>query len=77
MNEAEAILVFVLQKAGKDNNPPQFDLGELAYSHSSPFLGLLHPGQVMQAFENNMFRAPIYEHKMPDTDFFVIRSRQQ
>lgn len=29
-----------------------------------------------QAFENNLFRAPIYLHKMPETDFLIIRTRQ-
>ncbi|KAG7223264.1 hypothetical protein INR49_015620 [Caranx melampygus] len=27
------------------------------------------------AFENNLFRAPIYLHKMPETDFLVLRTR--
>lgn len=31
---------------------------------------------VSQAFENNLFRAPIYLHKMPETDFLIIRTRQ-
>ncbi|PNJ42667.1 TAF1 isoform 4 [Pongo abelii] len=29
-----------------------------------------------RAFENNLFRAPIYLHKMPETDFLIIRTRQ-
>ncbi|CAB1352642.1 unnamed protein product [Coregonus sp. 'balchen'] len=29
-----------------------------------------------RAFENNLFRAPIYLHKMPETDFLVLRTRQ-
>lgn len=29
----------------------------------------------LQAFENNLFRAPIYLHKMPETDFLVLRTR--
>ena len=68
--------VFPAQKPGKDNNPPQFPYGELVYAHTSPFLGILEPGQCMPAFENNMFRAPIYGPKVPETDFLLIRTRQ-
>ncbi|KAK2177894.1 hypothetical protein NP493_573g01008 [Ridgeia piscesae] len=64
------------RKPGKDNNPPQFKYGELAYAHTSPFLSPLNPGQCIPAFENNMFRATIYSHQVPDTDFLVIRTRQ-
>ena len=65
------------QKPGKDSNPPQFEYGELAYAHTSPFLGALRPGCCQQAFEHNMFRTPIYQHRVPDTDFLIIRTRQQ
>ncbi|XP_034951275.1 transcription initiation factor TFIID subunit 1 [Chelonus insularis] len=65
------------RKAGKDAGPPKYKYGETAYAHTSPFLGILTPGQSIQAVENNMYRAPIYEHKIPSTDFLVIRTRQQ
>ncbi|CAG9856159.1 unnamed protein product [Phyllotreta striolata] len=65
------------RKAAKDSGPPTYRYGETAYAHTSPFLGILHPGQSIQAIENNMYRAPIYEHTMPQTDFLVIRTRQQ
>ncbi|KAJ8667283.1 hypothetical protein QAD02_008945 [Eretmocerus hayati] len=65
------------RKAGKDSGPPAYKYGETAYAHTSPFLGILTPGQSIQAVENNMYRAPIYEHKVPETDFLVIRTRQQ
>lgn len=65
------------RKAGKDNGPQQYRFGEVAYAHTSPFLGALPPGHSIQAIENNMYRAPIYEHKMPESDFLVIRTRQQ
>ncbi|ESP02189.1 hypothetical protein LOTGIDRAFT_212720 [Lottia gigantea] len=64
------------RKPGKDSNPPQFPYGELAYAHTSPFLGAIQPGVCIQALENNMFRAPIYQHVKPSTDFLVIRNRQ-
>lgn len=73
---ATKIKNYYKRKPGKDSNPPSFKFGELAYAHSSPFLGSLVPGQSIQAFENNMFRAPIYEHDVPQTDFLIIRNRQ-
>lgn len=63
------------RRAGKDQGPQTYRYGETAYAHTSPFLGILTPGQSIQAIENNMYRAPIYEHKIPDTDFLVIRTR--
>ncbi|EFN79615.1 transcription initiation factor TFIID subunit 1 [Harpegnathos saltator] len=65
------------RRAGKDQGPQTYKYGETAYAHTSPFLGILTPGQSIQAVENNMYRAPIYEHKIPETDFLVIRTRQQ
>ncbi|PNF40464.1 Transcription initiation factor TFIID subunit 1 [Cryptotermes secundus] len=65
------------RRAGKDQGPQEYRYGEVAYAHTSPFLGHLPPGQSLQAVENNMYRAPIYEHNVPDTDFLVIRTRQQ
>ncbi|XP_026104854.1 transcription initiation factor TFIID subunit 1-like isoform X2 [Carassius auratus] len=64
------------RKPGKDTGAPDCKYGETVYCHTSPFLGSLHPGQLLQAFENNLFRAPIYLHKMPETDFLIIRTRQ-
>ncbi|XP_023247191.1 transcription initiation factor TFIID subunit 1 [Copidosoma floridanum] len=65
------------RKAAKDQGPPKYKYGETAYAHTSPFLGILTPGQSIQTLENTMYRAPIYEHKVPQTDFLVIRSRMQ
>lgn len=63
------------RKAAKDAEPPSYKYGETAYAHTSPFLGILTPGQSIQAVENNMYRAPIYEHNVPSTDFLIIRTR--
>ena len=63
------------RRAGKDQGPQEYQYGEVAYAHTSPFLGHLPPGQSLQAVENNMYRAPIYDHKVLDTDFLVIRTR--
>lgn len=63
------------RRAGKDQGPQEYRYGEVAYAHTSPFLGHLPPGQSLQAVENNMYRAPIYDHRVLDTDFLVIRTR--
>ena len=64
------------RKAGKDHAPPEINkYGEISYAHTSPFLGILHPGNCMQVVENNMYRAPIYQHQIPSSDFLIIRNR--
>lgn len=73
---ATKIKNYYKRKPGKDPGAPYCKYGETVYCHTSPFLGSLHPGQLLQAFENNLFRAPIYLHKMPETDFLIIRTRQ-
>ncbi|KAL0893102.1 hypothetical protein ABMA27_014741 [Loxostege sticticalis] len=60
----------------KDNGPKPLKYGETAYAHTSPFLGILAPGATQPVVENNMYRAPIYEHTLPQTDFLIIRTRQ-
>lgn len=44
---------------------------------SSYFLGQLHSGQLLQSFETNLFRAPIYRHAVPSTDVLVVISSSQ
>ncbi|XP_072285729.1 transcription initiation factor TFIID subunit 1 [Pyxicephalus adspersus] len=73
---ATKIKNYYKRKPGKDPGAPDCKYGETVYCHTSPFLGSLHPGQLLQAFENNLFRSPIYLHKIPETDFLVIRTRQ-
>ncbi|XP_024921771.1 transcription initiation factor TFIID subunit 1 [Cynoglossus semilaevis] len=72
---ATKIKNYYKRKPGKDPGAPDCKYGETIYCHTSPFLGSLHPGQLLQAFENNLFRAPIYLHKMRETDFLVLRTR--
>uniref|UniRef100_A0A182QS87 Transcription initiation factor TFIID subunit 1 n=1 Tax=Anopheles farauti TaxID=69004 RepID=A0A182QS87_9DIPT len=72
---ASKIKNFYKRKMGKDPGPPEFRFGETHYAHTSPFLGILHHGQCIQAIENNMYRAPIYPHTIGETDFLVIRTR--
>ena len=40
-------------------------------------LGNLKPGQVLQCFDNNLFRASIYHHLLPETDFLVIKAEDK
>uniref|UniRef100_A0A182J0C7 Transcription initiation factor TFIID subunit 1 n=1 Tax=Anopheles atroparvus TaxID=41427 RepID=A0A182J0C7_ANOAO len=72
---AAKIKNFYKRKMGKDPGPPEFRFGETHYAHTSPFLGILHHGQCIQAVENNMYRAPIYPQPIGETDFLVIRTR--
>ncbi|XP_022830703.1 transcription initiation factor TFIID subunit 1 isoform X5 [Spodoptera litura] len=60
----------------KDEGPKPLKYGEVAYAHTSPFLGILPPGATQAVVENNMYRAPIYEHTLHPTDFLIIRTRQ-
>ncbi|XP_061713687.1 transcription initiation factor TFIID subunit 1 [Cydia pomonella] len=64
------------RSATKDSGPKPLKYGEVAYAHTSPFLGILPPGATQPVVENNMYRAPIYEHNIPPSDFLVIRTRQ-
>lgn len=72
---ATKIKNYFKRRPGNSANSPDYMYGETTYSHTSPFLGNLAPSQSIQAFENNLFRAPIYKHRFPDTDFLVIRTR--
>lgn len=63
------------RKIGKDPGPPSLQFGEIAYAHTSPFLGVLSPGRTIQVIENNLYRTPIYEHKPLENDFLLIRTR--
>ncbi|GAV06552.1 hypothetical protein RvY_16518 [Ramazzottius varieornatus] len=73
---ATRIKNYFKRKPKEAEDPPKFDYGgDVVYAHTSPFLGALAPGQAIQAFENNMFRAPIYQHQLSSTDFLIIRTR--
>jgi transcription initiation factor TFIID subunit 1 len=61
------------RKPGTENPTLDLKFGEFTLAHTSPFLGQMVPGQSIQAFENNLYRAPIYEHGPSETDFLVIR----
>jgi transcription initiation factor TFIID subunit 1 len=46
------------QKPGKDPGAPDCKYGETVYCHTSPFLGSLHPGQLLPV--STMFITVIY-----------------
>ena len=56
-------------------NIPRLSIGEtrlLSPTDDSPFLGQLKVEEIQQAIDNNLFRAPIWEHKPLKTDFLII-----
>ena len=65
------------RKPGSDSGAKKHRNGETTMAHTSPFLGQMMPGQTIQTFENNLYRAPIYEHKVPQSDFIIIRTRNE
>ena len=50
-------------------------LGESVSAQSNTFQGSVNNGQVIQALENNLYRAPIFKHKIPRTDFLIIQTK--
>lgn len=36
-------------------------------------LSIVKPGQTMRSLENNLIRAPVFEHQPEPTDFLVVR----
>lgn len=40
----------------------------------SPFLGEIKPSCSQSSLETNMYRAPVFSHKVPSTDFLLVRS---
>ncbi|KAK7309486.1 hypothetical protein RJT34_06248 [Clitoria ternatea] len=46
----------------------------LDHADKSPFLGDLKPGCSQSSLETNMYRAPIFPHKVPLTDYLLVRS---
>lgn len=35
--------------------------------------GFVHPGQTVTTLYNNLIRAPMFKHEVPETDFLVVR----
>ena len=43
-------------------------------SEDSPFLGDIKPGTSQAAVETNLFRAPVFRHEVPHSDYLLVRS---
>lgn len=75
---ASMIYNYYRKKDEKDSYAPKMSNGAayiLEQVDSSPFFsfGEILPGQSIQAIYNNLFRAPIFKHPFPDTDFLLVR----
>jgi len=62
------------RKHGKDLNAPALEYGEVSFVQHSPFLGQLAHGQTLQALENNLYRAPTYQHRLLSSDFMLLKT---
>ncbi|CAA6659835.1 unnamed protein product [Spirodela intermedia] len=62
-----------------DGNPAKWnsDLGNvytLDPVDKSPFLGNINPGCYQSSLETNMYRSPLFPHKLSSTDYLLVRS---
>lgn len=76
---ASMIYNYYRKKDEKDAYAPKMPNGAayiLEHVDSSPFFcfGEILPGQSIQAIYNNLFRAPIFKHPVPQTDFVLVRN---
>ncbi|CAM0136853.1 hypothetical protein VKS41_007438 [Umbelopsis sp. WA50703] len=67
------------KKDNEDTYIPNAEVGEpfvLDLSDTSPFFnfGNVEPGQTIPVLYNNLIRAPLFRHKVNDTDFLVFRN---
>ncbi|GAA5861842.1 hypothetical protein JCM8547_008572 [Rhodosporidiobolus lusitaniae] len=72
------IVNYYRKKAPDDKYIPNLELGQpllLEGTDESPFkiFGFVHPGQTVTTLYNNLIRAPLFKHEVPDTDFLVVR----
>lgn len=68
-----------------EENPPvlsQIGMASNVKTYSSEqsksrrlYYNRIKPGSKFQVIENNLYRAPIYQHKMPSCDFLIIRTK--
>lgn len=69
-----------LKKPTKEQETTEYEFGETSFSHTFPFLGKLTTTSTttdpsLQVLENNMYRSAIFKHKIPLTDFLLVRTR--
>lgn len=70
------IINYYRKKDQDDTERPKREIGEtqvLLPEDKSPFsmFGSVEPGQTVPTLHNAMFRAPVFEHNAPSTDFLV------
>lgn len=65
-------------KNKKSRDSPKFGFETIVNDNTTNkpvYYSKLDPGAQFQVIENNLYRAPIYKHQVPDCDFLVIRTR--
>ncbi|KAF7637197.1 Bromo domain-containing protein [Meloidogyne graminicola] len=73
---ASKIRNYYKRKPTKEQETTEYEFGETSFSHTFPFLGkLTSTDSSIQVLENNMYRATIFKHKIPSTDFLLVRTR--
>lgn len=81
MNSGMATLLFhyYRKQHAKDiptlPEPPYGTIKVLEPNEASPFwfFGDVRPGQTLAAIHNNLFRAPVFDHEIPQTDFLACK----
>ncbi len=63
------------RKRTESELPSHFRYGEVTHCDKAPFFGVYARKKLLQVVENNLYRAPIYRHKVPETDFLILRTR--
>ncbi|CAO1324311.1 unnamed protein product [Diamesa serratosioi] len=63
-------------KLNKVKDLEKVKFGEPLPAQLHTFQGSVDNGQFVQALENNLYRVPIFEHKIPTTDFLIIRTEK-
>nr|CAD2167564.1 unnamed protein product [Meloidogyne enterolobii] len=75
---ASKIRNYYKRKPTKEQETTEYEFGETSFSHTFPFLGKLTSTTTdpsLQVLENNMYRSAIFKHKIPLTDFLLVRTR--
>uniref|UniRef100_A0A164ZGS7 Transcription initiation factor TFIID subunit 1 n=1 Tax=Daucus carota subsp. sativus TaxID=79200 RepID=A0A164ZGS7_DAUCS len=62
------------QKSSTGDQTESSDLGNLVTLDKSPILGDIKASCSQSCIETNMYRAPIFPHKVSSTDFLLVRS---
>ncbi|EEB08734.2 transcription factor TFIID complex subunit Taf111 [Schizosaccharomyces japonicus yFS275] len=76
---ASRIVNYYRKKNEQDESRPKLEVGEthvLDVQDRSPFwnFGTVEPGEITPTLYNKMLRAPLFRHKVNETDFILIRN---